>query len=100
MARLADPYDHYHTVLFQSMCDEINRRVSKSRGANRRNILLTMYQLFDDAALMPTPQQILSVSSPVVRFVMAEVLTHWDPIFAAEFRRQVLHYMQQSFPLE
>lgn len=100
MVRVADPYDHYGSVLFQSLCDEIDRRASGTSPENRRRFLRIMRGLLDDTASMPSTQQALSVSSPIVRVVLSEVHTHWDPRSAAAFRKRVLDHVHQSLPSE
>mgnify|MGYP007101535493 CR=1 FL=1 len=99
MVRVADPYDHYESVLFQSLCDEIDRRASDTSPENRRHFLLIMRGLLDDTAPMPSARQALSVSSPIVRVVFSELHTHWDPLSAASFRRRALDHMRQSLLL-
>ena len=100
MTRIADPYDHYEGVLFQSLCDEIDRRTSGVSPENRRCFLRIMRGLLDDSSPIPSTQQALSVSSPIVRVVLAEVHKHWDPYSASVFRQRVMDHMRQTFPLE
>ena len=95
-----DPYAHYHRVMYQSLCDEIGRRTADTTSTNRKAFLRIMRGLVDDDSPMPSQEQVLSVSSPVVRFVFAEVLTRWDHASAASFRRDVFNHMKQSFPME
>lgn len=95
------PHEYYYSVLFKSMCDEIDRLGKDTSPTNRRTFLRIIRGLLDDNCAMPSRRQVLSVASPVVRFVFAEMLTRWDHPSASLFRRRVLHHISQSFsPLD
>jgi hypothetical protein len=68
---------------------------------DRRAFLHIMRGLLDDSRThTPTREQVVSVSSPIVRLVFVEMLTRWHPDHAAAFRKDVLNYMLQLYPDE
>ena len=83
----------YHSALYESLCDEIDMRVSTGSDQDRRVYFTILQSILDDRRPMPTAAQVLSVSSPIVRLVLNEVHTKWSPARAAAFRHQVLQHM-------